>query len=147
MENNDKLLALMEQMEKTNRKQLLFTKVLCVITALVLVFCLPLVAFLGGAAGYVQNLAVQLTGITNQVTGIADQAVTVLDNLETVTSELAQVDLNGMISDVDELVGSSQSAVEEALGKINTIDIDALNKAIKDLAAVVEPLAKLTKIW
>lgn len=147
MENNEKLLALMEQMEKTNRKQLLFSKVLCVLTALVLVFCLVLVGCLCGAAGYVQDLAVQMTGIANQVTGIADQAVVVLNNLETVTNELAQVDLNGMVSDVDTLVSSSQSAVEEALTKINTIDLDTLNQAIKDLAAVVEPLAKITKIW
>jgi uncharacterized protein YoxC len=145
MENNEKLLALMEKMEENSRKQLLFTKVLSGLTALVLVFALVLVGYLCSAAGYVQELAGQLTGIVNQVTGIADQAVIVLDNLETVTNELAQVDLNSMIADVDELVGSSQSAVEDALGKINTIDIDTLNQAIKDLAAVVEPLARLTR--
>lgn len=147
MENNDKILQLLQQMEQTNRKQLLFTKILCILTALVLVFFLVMVACLGSAAGYVQELSGQLTDIADQVTGIADQAVTVLGNLETVTNKLAQVDLNSMISEVDTLVGSSQSAVEEALGKINTIDIDALNQAIKDLAAVVEPLAKLTRIW
>ena len=145
MENNEKLLALMEKMEENSRKQLLFTKVLSGLTALVLVFALVLVGYLCSAAGYVQELAGQLTGIVNQVTGIADQAVIVLDNLKTVTNELAQVDLNSMIADVDELVGSSQSAVEDALGKINTIDIDTLNQAIKDLAAVVEPLARLTR--
>ena len=145
MENNEKLLALMEKMEENSRKQLLFTKVLSGLTALVLVFALVLVGYLCSAAGYVQELAGQLTGIVNQVTGIADQAVIVLDNLETVTNELAQVDLNSMIADVDELVGSSQSAVEDALGKINTIDIDTLNQAIKDLAAVVEPFARLTR--
>ena len=145
MENNEKLLALMEKMEENSRKQLLFTKVLSGLTALVLVFALVLVGYLCSAAGYVQELAGQLTGIVNQVTGIADQAVIVLDHLETVTNELAQVDLNSMIADVDELVGSSQSAVEDALGKINTIDIDTLNQAIKDLAAVVEPLARLTR--
>ena len=145
MENNEKLLALMEKMEENSRKQLLFTKVLSGLTSLVLVFALVLVSYLCSAAGYVQELAGQLTGIVNQVTGIADQAVIVLDNLKTVTNELAQVDLNSMIADVDELVGSSQSAVEDALGKINTIDIDTLNQAIKDLAAVVEPLARLTR--
>lgn len=140
MENNDKILAMMERMEKTGRRQLLFTKVLCVLTALVLVFFLVLVGFLSSASGYIQELAVQIDQI-------ADQAVTVLDNLETVTNELAQVDLNGMVSDVDALVGSSQSAVEKALEKLNTVDIETLNRAIADLAAVVEPLAKITNMW
>jgi hypothetical protein len=31
--------------------------------------------------------------------------------------------------------------VEEALDKLNGIDLDTLNRAIADLAAVVEPLA------
>ena len=147
MESNEKFLELMKKMEENSRKQLLFSKILCGVTALVLIFSLVVVIFLCSSAGYIRELSVELTEITQQVTGIADQAVTVLTNLEKVTNELALVDLNGMISDVDGLVNSSQSAVEEALGKINTIDIEALNRAIEDLAAVVEPLAKLTKIW
>ena len=32
------------------------------------------------------------------------------------------------------------------MGKLNAVDFDALNQAIKDLAAVIEPLAKMTRI-
>ena len=41
---------------------------------------------------------------------------------------------DGMITSADGLV--------ETLEKINAIDFDALNKAIQDLSAVIEPLAK-----
>lgn len=147
MEHNEQLLALMEKLEETSRKQLLFSKILCGVTALVLVFSLVVVIFLCGSAGYIQELSLELTQITGQVSGIAEQAVTVLNNLEKVTNALAQVDLGGMIEDVDGLVNSSQGAVEEALGKMNAIDIDTLNKAIKDLATVAEPLANLVNRW
>ena len=48
-----------------------------------------------------------------------------------------------MVADVDSLVSSSQSGVEQALEKINAIDIETLNQAIEDLSDVVAPLAKL----
>jgi len=43
---------------------------------------------------------------------------------------------------VDTLVTTTQEGLEDTLAEIEKIDFDALNKAIKDLAAVVEPLAK-----
>ena len=36
----------------------------------------------------------------------------------------------------------TQDGLEDTLVKIEKLDLDTLNKAIKDLAAVVEPLAK-----
>ena len=41
----------------------------------------------------------------------------------------------------------SQAAVADAMEKLDTIDIDTLNKAIADLAEIVEPLAKVSKIF
>ena len=77
------------------------------------------------------------------------QAETVLTNLETVTTDLAQADLIGMVENVDALVtnvdglvGTSQEGVEQTMAKINAIDFDALNDAIKDLSDVIEPIAK-----
>ena len=40
-----------------------------------------------------------------------------------------------------------QEGVEQALEKIQSIDIEKLNQAIASLNDVVEPLAKLTKIF
>lgn len=66
----------------------------------------------------------------------------VMEDLQVITSELAEADLDGMITNVNQLVSSSQKDVEEALTKVNAIDFDNLNKAIKDLSDVIAPLAK-----
>ena len=42
---------------------------------------------------------------------------------------------------------TSEKGVEQALEKINAMDIDTLNQAIQALHDVVEPLAKLTRIF
>ena len=78
---------------------------------------------------------------------IAQQAGTVMTNLETVTQDLASADLSSMVEGVNTLAVNSQSAIAEAMKKLDLIDIDTLNKAIEDLADVVEPLAKVSKFF
>ena len=60
--------------------------------------------------------------------------------LENVDGLLTNVD--GLVGDVDTLVTTTQDGLEDTLEKIGKVDFDMLNKAIKDLADVVEPLAE-----
>ena len=60
-------------------------------------------------------------------------------------SPLTNVD--SLVANVDTLVSTSQDGVADTLEKINDIDFDALNKAIKDLSTVIEPLAKFFKTF
>lgn len=76
-----------------------------------------------------------------------DNLELVMGNLDTITSELAETDINGMINNVNQLVTSSQQDVENALSKVNSIDFDALNKAIRDLSDVIAPLAKFVNLF
>ena len=55
--------------------------------------------------------------------------------------------LGGMVENVNTLTTDSQSAVTEAIEKLDAIDIDTLNKAIRDLSDVVEPLAKVSHFF
>lgn len=66
---------------------------------------------------------------------------TVIQNLDTVTAELAEADLNEMIGNINGLVTSSEQNIQEALTQVNSIDIDTLNQAIKNLSDAVAPLA------
>ncbi|MGN0158116.1 MAG: hypothetical protein ACI39W_03095 [Brotaphodocola sp.] len=66
----------------------------------------------------------------------------ILENMKVITTELAEADLNQMIEDVDQLVVSSETNINEAMEKINAIDIEKLNAAIEGLSEVVEPFAK-----
>lgn len=65
----------------------------------------------------------------------------VMGDLEVITSELADADLDQMITDIDRLVVSSEGNINEAMEKLNAIDIEKLNKAIGDLSDVISPLA------
>ena len=134
MENNEKMMELLERMEKANRKQVAYAR-LQFLFAAVAAICCAVLLFFG-------------LKILPQLQEAAVQAETVLSNLESVTTELAQADLSGMVenvdvlvTNVDGLVGTSQTAVEQTMTKINSVDFEALNDAIEDLSAVIEPIA------
>ena len=70
--------------------------------------------------------------------------------LQAFTEELSAADLPALIDDARTLVNDAHSSLTgaasstaEALKKLNTLDIETLNEAIADLAAVVEPLSRL----
>ena len=71
----------------------------------------------------------------------------ILGNMETATEQLASIDLGGMVADVDALVTTAQNSLTETMKKLDTVDFKALNKAISDLSAVVEPLSKVMKAF
>ena len=100
-----------------------------------------------GTAKQLAELAKPLQEITAQVQDMTTQAETVMTNMETVTQALADADLGSMVENVNALTQDSQVIVAEAMEKLDTIDIDTLNKAIKDLSDVVEPLAKVSKFF
>ena len=135
METDMKLVELLERMEQTNKKQVFYARLQFLFTVVAALCCVVLL--LSGMS------------ILPKLQETAVQAEAVLTNLETVTTELAKVDLNSMVqnmdtllTDVDGLVGTSQVGVEQAMEKLNAIDFDALNDAIKDLSDVIDPIAR-----
>jgi len=125
---------LITRMETNSRKQVAYARVQCIFSVVAAVCCIAL-------------LVIGVTVLPKLQT-VAQQTDIVLSNLNSVTSELAEVDLTGMIdqisslvTNVDGLVSTSQEGVETTLQKINQIDFEALNKAIKDLSDVIEPIA------
>ena len=143
MEMNSEMRIFLEKLEKTNRQQLWSARLQCFFSFLAAVCCLLLLLT-------VAKIVPDIKELSNQISDITMQAESVLTNLETVTQELAAADLEGLVTDVnvlvkdvDDMVSSSQEGVEDALEKMNAIDINTLNKAISDLSKIVEPLARL----
>lgn len=132
MDNNQ----ILQQLAESSRKQLRYARIQCIFTVAAALVCLLLLF-------RVTQVVPQIQALAEQIATLSSQAETVLTNLETVTDELAKSDINGMVQDVNDLVTTSRSGVEQALVKIDAIDIDALNKAIADLSAVISPLANL----
>ena len=52
-----------------------------------------------------------------------------------------------MVSNVDNLVTTGHQSLEGMMEKLNSVDFEKLNQAIEDLAAVIEPLAKMAKVF
>ena len=70
------------------------------------------------------------------------RAVTVLDHMET---SLEQIDV--FVEGANQVVSQNTDAVTEAVGKLNGLDFDALNKAIRDLSDTVGPLANFARLF
>lgn len=140
MEMNPEMRTLMEKLEKSNRQQVRSARLQCFFAFLAAVCCLLLLLT-------VAKIVPDIKELSGEISGIALQAESVLTNLETVTEELAAADLEGLVEDVNGLVSTSQTGVEQALEKLNGVDMDTLNKAIEDLAKVVEPLAKVAGMF
>ncbi len=140
MEMNEQMQEYLEKLEKSNKQQVRYARVQCLFSVAAAVCCVLLLLT-------VAKIVPDIKALSNEISGVAAQADVVLNNLETVTEELAAADLDGLVTDVNTLVNTSQQGMEGALEKLNGLDIDTLNQAIKDLADVVKPLAKALSIF
>ena len=131
MNQQNELQSILERMEKYSRKQLLHARLQTVFSIVCALFC--------------GILLLKLLQFIPQLESLVAQAEVLLRDLDTVTKELAKLDLSLMVENINDLVTTSQSGVEDALTKINDIDFSALNQAVKDLSDVVKPLADLIK--
>ena len=140
MEENKELMQLLQSIEKANRQQVKLTRLVCVF-ALVAAICCGCTLYL------VSSVLPEITEILPQISTVAAQMQTVLSNLEQATRQLSGMDFTGMVEDVDILVTTAQSSLEQTMGKLNSIDFNTLNKAIADLSKVVEPMSKLMNVF
>ena len=127
MDHNTEMLELLRSIEKSNRRKALTNVVICVFMLVAAVCCIA--------------VCVMISGLMPQVNEILGQMEIVLANLEQTSEELAALELEAMVADVDALVLYAQESLQETMGKLNTIDFETLNAAIRDLAKVIEPLA------
>lgn len=140
MEEKNEMLELMRKMEESSRKQLLYTRIQCV-AAVIAVACFAGIFFL------IRDLLPQVSAIMADIPGLVSQLESVLGNLEVVTTDLAAVDFETMVTGINSLVSTGQVSLEETVAKLNAIDFESLNKAIGNLSAVVEPMAKFFKVF
>lgn len=140
MEENKEMLELLRKIERSNRIQTYSGYVRCALM-LVCAVCMAALVVM------VCRMLPQINEILGQAKLAMTQIQTVLTNLEQTTNQLAQVDLESMVSNVDALVATGQQSLRESMVKLNGIDFEALNKAIEDLAAVIEPLANMTRVF
>lgn len=112
--------SIQEMQLKIMKKQLWYSR-LTIVTFLVLIF----------VVGY----------MVVQVSSLVPQVNSVLDNVEEISADLRDEKLSDTIRDIDEFTKTSQTGVEQAIEKLERIDLDSLNEAIQDLNSLISPLA------
>lgn len=147
MDEKKELQKLLEQLENSSRKQVRYARLQFLFSLVAASCCILLLFAVVSHIPQLQALTTQIKDMASQLQGLASQAETVMTNLESVSQALAEVDLSSMVTNVNSLVVSSQDGVKQTMEKLNTIDFEALNQAISNLSAVVEPLAKFFKVF
>ena len=133
MEQNKELMDLLKKIRRSNCIQTVVCSILCVFALIACVCCVI--------------LFVRVYDMLPQMNAVFVQLETILTNLEQTSRQLAAVDFQSRVQDVDALVLAGQQSLEQTMGKLETIDFDALNGAIDDLANVIEPLARFFKVF
>ena len=128
MDHNQEVLELLRKIEKSNRQKNVTNVILCLFMLAAAVSCVA--------------MAVMVFRLMPQVNGLLGQLEVVLTDLEQVGRNLAALDLESMVTNMDSLAVYAQESLQQTMEKLNTIDIETLNQAIQDLAKVIEPLAK-----
>jgi len=150
------VLDTLARMEKYSRQQASAAKLQCVLSVISLICCTAALVMM-------VLLVPKLQKMTTQTEKLISEAGDVMEDIQAASETISELDLgpvlveikgllqnvdgllanvDTLVADVDTLVTTTQEGLEDTLAEIEKIDFDALNKAIKDLAAVVEPLAK-----
>ena len=127
MDQNTEMLELLRKIEKSNRAKTVTNVLVCIFMLAAAVSCVA--------------ICLMIWQLMPQVDGLLSQLETVLTDLEQTAHQLAALDLEAMVSNVDSLAVYAQDSLQQTMDKLNTIDFETLNQAIRDLAKVIEPLA------
>lgn len=114
----DKVLELLEDMKKSNQKNLMYQRIS---TVLLLIF------------------VVAVLMVIPSVFSTLNSAKTTLDHMDQAITEMETA--LGAVEGLAEDAGKAMEGVDAALQNVNSIDFETLNQAITDLRDVVEPMA------
>ena len=130
--SDKELEAMLKRLEDSNERRASYAKKqyrMSQITALASILILAIVIYTSAT-------------IIPRVNRLFDDVETVMDSVNVVAKELEEANLGQMVTDIDNLVTSSDQSVKEALQQINSVDIKTLNQAIQDLSNLISPLAR-----
>ena len=90
-----------------------------------------------------QSSVKKLDDLIEDTTESMEKVTTMLDEIQPTVEGLDQTmsGIDTMVGGVNSLLTSNSENLAEAIGKLNGIDFETLNKAIADLEATVQPLA------
>ena len=81
--------------------------------------------------------------VVPKAVGLMGTAQTTLDNLQTVTENLMELNLSETVQGINDNTTRAMQDVSDSMNRIENIDIESLNSAIKDLGESVENLNRI----
>ena len=133
LSDRDLLVELLKEQKKTSRRSLITAASLVAICLIVGVAVLIIVP----------KVVETLNNAYKAIDGIQTVVVNANNAIGSVEKSLDGLDV--MVSNVDKVVVDNTDSVGKAVDRISNIDIATLNKSIKDLSDIIEPLAKFFK--
>ncbi len=124
----------LEELVKNSRKMLFYARIrtlAALVIAAGILYCAVVV--LPSVLGTVQK--------ANEVMAQASDTITLADTAIESITEMSK-SITEMGDNMDAFITDNANSVEEIMKKIETVDFEGLNKAIKDLGDTVEPFAK-----
>jgi hypothetical protein len=130
LSDRDLLIELLKEQKKTSRRSLItaasLVAICLIIGVAVLVIVPKVVDTLSNAYKAIDNIQTVVVNANKAI----DSVETSLDGLDV------------MIKNIDKVVVDNTDSVGKAVDRVSNIDIATLNKSIKDLSEIIEPLAK-----
>lgn len=96
-------------------------------------------------------LGISVLVIVPRLNATLNNAYEAIDNIQTVVAnadgaigsvEKSLTGIDEMVKNVDKVVVNNTDSVSKTVDRISKIDIDSLNKSIKDLSDIIAPMAK-----
>ena len=126
-------------MEQENQKALRYARINAWLTgALLAVVSVAAVLIVPSAVRTLDHAEQTLTQVEEEL-GRVDALIE--------TADAALVSATTAADTASKLVAENEDTLTEAMEKINAVDFEKLNQAIRDLADIVEPLAKVSNFF
>ena len=140
MEENKDIITYLEEIKSLNKKRVFWSRISTILLGLLVSGVLSMVPMVMKTLENANKALDNANLAMDTAVETMEQAEDIMDDL-TGTIDTMEVAL----SSVTVLVNESSEQLQTAFENINSIDFEGLNKAIKDLGDVVEPLSKFFK--
>ncbi len=134
----DEMLSLLQEIKKNSELQVKYAKRQSRRSFITALSCFVMMLAVCAA---VLVMLPHVNNIFDDVNEVFGDVNIIMNDMKVVTSELAEADFEGMFDGVEDLIVEGSISLTEAMEKIDEIDIEGLNRAIKNLSDAVQPFA------
>lgn len=130
---------------ETGRRQLGLLRVVVITNVILTVGVLTAFALVIPKLLSAVNEVQQAVSEVQELSSTAQESLDGVDQIISGANDILN-DADQMVIYADQLLKDNSTSMEEALANFNSVDFEALNNAINDLADAVKPLASLSRL-